>query len=246
MRDLLRRLLLDHIDELQVDDICSFVYIPQQRDLDARSYLRFASREIDACMSAERPDESLLHRINCITHLKRALMAEVDEFLCCLGLDTAISRRNLGTDKKLGILQRIGLLSSRTVARFVSVRNRVEHEYAKPEFSPPELEVYADLITAIVATLRVTAREFPDHVYLKVADDDWELDYHHEEARAALSRWQDSSYVDCPGGYVTVAGCGVDDYDNLLFALRALFALKHFDVENPCSRENFVADLAEG
>lgn len=111
----------------------------------AHDFLSYAEKEL-----CERSEHSL---INCVSNLKRAAECEMDTFIYACGLD-AIKKKNLGFDAKLEFLKDIGIFSSRTLSRFNTIRNKLEHEYEVPDIE--DIDVYYDLVSALVAVIQGT------------------------------------------------------------------------------------------
>jgi len=112
-------------------------------ELTARDYLQFAENELLGT--------SPQSRINCVSHLKRAAECQMDTFLHVCNLHAIVQRANLGFDAKLNFLHDIALFSSRSLARFNNIRNRIEHEYHNPQLA--DLEVFYDLVQAFVSVV---------------------------------------------------------------------------------------------
>lgn len=106
-------------------------------------YLEFADK------SLEHKDSC--HLINCVTHLKRAAECEIDTFLYACNLYKVLEKKNLGFDTKLNFIKDIGIFNSRTLSRFNSIRNKIEHEYVVPDIV--DIDVYYDLVSALVELL---------------------------------------------------------------------------------------------
>ena len=118
------------------------VQLPQF-DLFARDYLEFAA--------ADLASDNVRNHINCVTNLKRAAECQLDSFLHAYNLFEIVKRRNLKFDKKLAFIRDIALFDSRSLARFNTIRNEIEHHYHKPRIA--DLEVYYDLVQALIVIL---------------------------------------------------------------------------------------------
>ncbi len=108
-------------------------------DLMPFDYLEFAEEELEKNTPAAR--------INCVAHLKRAVECELDTLLGVLNL----SKHVQSFPKKIEFAGDVGIVSPRSLAKLNKMRNRMEHEYAIPEFQ--ELDVYFDLASSFVHTL---------------------------------------------------------------------------------------------
>ena len=107
-------------------------------DLMPQNYLAYANIALS--------DSSDANRINCISHLKRAVECEADTFFHVL----QISRR-LNFPQKLEALERLELMPSRSIVHLNRIRNKVEHEYSVPEID--DLSVYFDLVAGFIAAI---------------------------------------------------------------------------------------------
>jgi hypothetical protein len=116
-------------------------------DLCARDYLTYAEEDLNQYLT----DKDNRHLINCVLHIKRAIECQLDTFLYVYNLADLFKKRNLGFDKKIDLIKAIGAYSTRTLGRFNTIRNKVEHEYAIPEIA--EIELYYDLASAFVAII---------------------------------------------------------------------------------------------
>lgn len=111
-------------------------------------YLQFAEEELELI---EKNPENIRLKINTILHLKRALDCQMDIFFYAYGLKSYIKQKNLGVNTKLEFFKELGLINSRVIKRFNTIRNRIEHSYQIPEIN--EVEVYYDLINSIVLNI---------------------------------------------------------------------------------------------
>jgi len=106
-------------------------------------YLKYAENELD-----KNTNES---RINCISHLKRAIDCEIDVFLTITNLRSVFQKKNLKFDKKAELLRAMNIVSARSLSKLNLVRNKLEHEYTIPDLS--DIEVYFDLCSAFVSVV---------------------------------------------------------------------------------------------
>ena len=117
-------------------------------ELYARDYLEFAQQELDR--------KTVVSLINCVSHLKRAADCQIDTFFHVYNLYNLFKKRNLKFEKKLYFFEAAGVFTSRSLIRFNTIRNKVEHSYEVPKIN--DLEVYFDLVYAFITILeRVTA-----------------------------------------------------------------------------------------
>lgn len=87
------------------------------------------------------------------------LDSQIENFLAHYGLLDFARRNNLSVRSKLEFLEKTGLLPGRALRRFNAVRNRIEHEFERPNL--PDLEVLLDLGVAVVSVLELTALLVP-------------------------------------------------------------------------------------
>ena len=125
------------------------LHVEKKFDLSPRDYLAFAEEELNKNTSVSL--------INCVAHLKRALDCQLDSFFHVFNLFNLFKKRNLKIEKKLQFIGAIGYLNSRSLIRLNSIRNKMEHHYAIPEIE--DIEVYFDLITALVQLLELGSFE---------------------------------------------------------------------------------------
>ncbi|MBV6506254.1 MAG: hypothetical protein ILNGONEN_01827 [Syntrophorhabdaceae bacterium] len=116
-------------------------------DLCALDYISYAEDELKQHLS----NNSNRNLINCVLHLKRAIECQLDTFLHAYALYDLFKKRNLGLDKKLDFLKEIGVLSSRTLNRFNTLRNKLEHQYEVPKIA--DIELYFDLASSAVSII---------------------------------------------------------------------------------------------
>lgn len=102
-------------------------------------YLDFAEKELSK--------ESAESKVNCVNHLKRAVDCELDTFLHVLSLNNL--KHNV--PRKLELIEKMGIVNSRSLGKLNQVRNKIEHEYAVPKLE--DLETYFELVQAFVYAL---------------------------------------------------------------------------------------------
>lgn len=130
------KFLEGNLEDLHIIDSSAFSIDFPDFDLMPFDYLDFAESELDK--------ESSSARINCITHLKRAIECELDTFLHIFKIQSSIN--NL--PRKLEFAADAGLFSSRSIGKLNKARNKLEHEYSVPDTL--ELESYFDVATGFV------------------------------------------------------------------------------------------------
>lgn len=104
-------------------------------------YLEFAERALVG-RAANR-------RIDCVTHLKRAIECQLDLLFHVMGIRLSRTERNVPF--KLSLVERMGIVRSSSLARLNTIRNKAEHEFRKPNVR--NLQVYFDLAYAFVTAV---------------------------------------------------------------------------------------------
>jgi hypothetical protein len=126
-----------------------FLNIPNY-DLYPQDYLKFAEEELE---NMGKSDLGIRTKINCILHLKRALDCQLDVFFYALGFSDYLKGKNLGFNSKLRFLRDVGIINSRVIDRFNTLRNKIEHHYKIPAIE--DIEVYYDLIHSLVSNIEM-------------------------------------------------------------------------------------------
>lgn len=124
-------------------------------DYYALDYLDFAEMNLRRIADSPQTREAENDLTSCITNLKLALDCQIECFLSLWGLRKVFDQRNLSIKQKLEFLKEIGIVSSQTITRFTTIRNKMEHEFKRPKIT--DLESLFDLVTAVVAILQMTA-----------------------------------------------------------------------------------------
>ena len=151
-REQLQSVVLKYLDDLQESGTSG--ESPQFPEFDyyAADYLDFAEmnlQQFDIQVDQRRKENEL---ICCVSNLKRALDCQLECFLHAWQLRDVTRKRNLGLDKKLKFLADVGVFSSRTITRFSVLRNKLEHDFQRPNVA--DLEALYDLVTAFVSILQ--------------------------------------------------------------------------------------------
>ncbi|WP_417911573.1 hypothetical protein [Candidatus Electronema sp. TJ] len=186
--------LIDNYETLEEDsggmlrlDLPSF-------DLYSWDYLRFAEESIE-----KHDDGNLVEKLNCVSHLKRALDCAVAIFLDGLNLRQVFDKRNLKIEKRLEFLREIGVFTARSLSRLNSIRNRMEHDFEVPKIK--ELDAYFDIVSTSIALLDATlaniaANAEKSYVVPNVSDNDkWEYSVEYEycieapSIRFSIEKW---------------------------------------------------------
>ncbi|MCC5468356.1 hypothetical protein [Pelosinus baikalensis] len=114
-------------------------------DLYARDYLRFAEESLNK--------NSNYGLISCISNLKRAMDCQIDTFFYTINLYNSFQKRNLKFEKKLGLIEAIGLFGTRSLTKLNQIRNKMEHKYEVPKIQ--EIELYFELVEALVRSMEL-------------------------------------------------------------------------------------------
>lgn len=162
-KDILKNFILNHLDIMEASGSSGQSLDFPKFDLYPRDYLKFAKVELD---SSNEKDDNLIHIINCLSHLKRALDCQLDIFLYHLNLYDLVKDKNLKFDKKLNFLKDIGVFESTSLSRLNYMRNKMEHNYKTPEIE--EIEVYYDLVTAFILVLESIVTIFSSRYEIEV------------------------------------------------------------------------------
>lgn len=123
-------------------------------DLYPDDYLSFAKDDLQEWDGQKEELQKTKALISCVSNLKRALDAQIECFLEVYGLSEPIKRKNLSIRKKLEFIAEIRIFSSKTIDRFLRIRNEVEHDFKKPIIK--DIEALYDLVTANVSLLKVS------------------------------------------------------------------------------------------
>jgi hypothetical protein len=138
---------------------------PPEFDYYALDYLDFAELNLERHSGASSDQERDNELISCVSNLKRAIDCEIECFLSYWGLRSVFRAKFNGLDKKFAFFSSVSLFRSRSIRRFTSIRNKVEHEFRRPEIQ--DLEALFDLVTALVAILQNASQGgFQDRVEL--------------------------------------------------------------------------------
>ena len=123
-------------------------------DLYPDDYLSFAKDDLQEWDGQKEELQKTKALIRCVSNLKRALDAQIECFLEVYGLSEPIKRKHLSIRKKLEFIADIGIFSSKTIDRFLRIRNKVEHDFKKPIIK--DIEALYDSVTANVSLLKVS------------------------------------------------------------------------------------------
>ncbi|SEO09205.1 hypothetical protein SAMN04489762_3469 [Terribacillus saccharophilus] len=144
----LRQFLKENIDDFEPSSSIGTSFSNPDFNLLPRDFMSFAKTELEKMKASEN---NLIHILNCLSHLKRAIDCQIDVFLHQLNLYNIIRKKNLKIDKKLEFLKNIGIIESSSISRLNAIRNKMEHHYKIPDII--EIEVYYDLVNAVVSLI---------------------------------------------------------------------------------------------
>lgn len=102
-------------------------------------YLEYARAELERSTTPGR--------INCVSHIKRAVECELDTLLHLLGM--IAPKRNFPS--KMDFVRGAFLISNRSLDTLNRLRNKVEHEYDDPNSA--DLAIYFDLAEAFILAI---------------------------------------------------------------------------------------------
>ncbi|EJG1660229.1 hypothetical protein QNS37_004455 [Vibrio parahaemolyticus] len=143
--DEFKKFLVENIHNFEVSGKRNPFSVETEFQVTPREYLRFAEDELNR--------NTPVSLINCVSHLKRALDCQLDTFFEVYNLRALFKKRNIKIEKKLQFVGAIGFFNSRSLVRLNNIRNKMEHHYSIPDIE--DIEVYFDLITAIVQLLEL-------------------------------------------------------------------------------------------
>lgn len=147
-----------NLEVLELSSSTGFNYEFPQFDLLPFDYLDFAELEIE--------NDSTNSRINCITHLKRAIECELDTFLHIF----KIPNKSNNFPQKVEFAKNAGLFSSRSIEKLNKIRNKLEHQYSIPHSI--DIENYFDIAAGFVHSIEGCIYLFSNYQHM-----DW-----HEES----------------------------------------------------------------
>lgn len=134
-------------------------------EISPREYLGFAEEELNK--------ESLVSLINCIAHLKHAMDSQIDIFLYSINMLENFKKKKLSFPKKIEFIEKIGIFRSRSLKKLNLIRNKMEHEYKKPNIK--ELNLYFDLVFSFIISLEQSILAFTlnNEKEYSIKDDEW-------------------------------------------------------------------------
>ncbi|MCY7988575.1 hypothetical protein P8844_06345 [Bacillus spizizenii] len=156
--DELKEFLKENIHNMVIDGGVGSSLPCPDFDLLPRDFLKFAKNELD---NLNKNKDNLIHIINCLSHLKRALDCQLDTFFYQINLFNLIKKRNLSFDQKVFFLKNARVIDSSSISRLNYIRNKMEHHYIIPKIE--EIEVYFDLVNAFILVLESSTAFFSIH-----------------------------------------------------------------------------------
>jgi hypothetical protein len=124
-------------------------------------FLSFAEKDIASPNEAQG-------LVNCLTNSKRAIDSQVDRVLSALGF----SIRRKSFKSRFEILRDIGIVAPRIIRKVRDIRNKLEHEYRRPERK--DVEDALDIATLFVSATDRVFLLFPLTVYIYNPEDEHE------------------------------------------------------------------------
>ena len=222
----LKAILFEIIERLQLSGGSG--HIEEQPDFDyyALDYLSFAESNLEHYLLPQDSLQKDNELISCVSNLKRALDNQISCFLNSWGLLSEFNKKNIGLDKKLEFLTDSGLFNSRTIRRFSTLRNKVEHEFRRPEVS--DLEAMYDLTVSLVIILQQsTGPNISNELDFEIFDIDFEvekgsfsIEYNYED-HSFIARWSG----ECDGSVTT----NLDSPSYFAYFLRVLLTLNYLE-----------------
>ncbi|TYR72699.1 hypothetical protein FZC79_22000 [Rossellomorea vietnamensis] len=159
----LKDFLINNIEHLETSSSSGTHAIYPTFDLHPRDFLKFAKNELE---NFTQKKDKLIHIINCLSHLKRALDCQLDSFFHHFGLYSIVRKNNLKFDKKMDFLKDIGVIESASLSRLNRIRNKMEHDYKIPDIQ--EIEVYYDLVVAFISVIESTITMFLSNYHVQI------------------------------------------------------------------------------
>ena len=203
-----------------------------------RDYLNFAEHELEAYLKKEN---AYIHLINCVSHLKRSIDSQLDVNLYALNLYNIFQKNNLKFTKKLEFFRDIGIFNSRTLERFNTVRNKMEHYYEIPQFE--DIEVYFDLVTAFIALLESMLAQLVNMSEIRLDGLDYEdntvgiqIHYIYKEPKIRVK-------LDTVEGIESIEVTPFTKEDRSIFPYFLKLLLLFYKKENFLTNEHFLKEL---
>lgn len=209
-----KKFIRDYIDVLEPSTKENPLNVKKQFQLTPREYLNFAESELR--------NSSDVSRINCVSHLKRALDCQLDTYFHTFNLYTLFTKRSIKVKTKLEFVGAIGFLNSQSLVRLNNIRNNMEHNYVVPDIS--DIEVYFDLITALVQLLEYGAFEAAgsDFVLDLDGEDYQELFINYDQEKTCINVLINHQIPENNIKFSTSATDDIKDFAYMFKALRML------------------------
>ncbi|WP_318767469.1 hypothetical protein [Lactiplantibacillus carotarum] len=144
--------MLKGADEYVPDTAGGFGESLLSYDVSPYQNLKFARIEINEVVQ-ENTDQSIRHCINCVNQLKRAIDGMMNIFFDRLGLLKIIEKLSWKFPKKLKFLVDLGVLQSQLTSDLNILRNKVEHDFSKPNID--EVKTYYENTWLVVKNLKL-------------------------------------------------------------------------------------------
>ncbi|MBK9008047.1 MAG: hypothetical protein IPM31_13780 [Anaerolineae bacterium] len=111
--------------------------------------------------------------VNALANIKRALDCQVLSIFLSLGMPTKKIKK-LGLERKLQIIQKLGLVSPRILNKVTAVRNLMEHEFTNPD--KETVIDMKDVISLFIAYTDTIMMNFSDEVVVALKNENDEPD----------------------------------------------------------------------
>lgn len=132
-------------------------------EIDANEFLNFA----EADFASELPHKY----VNALANIKRALDCQVLSIFLSLGIPVKKFKK-MGLERKLQIMQKLGLVSPRILNKVTAIRNLMEHEFTNPD---KELVTdMKDVVSLFIAYTNTIMMNFSDEIVVALQDDNFE------------------------------------------------------------------------
>lgn len=126
---------------------------------------------------------SLPHKcVNALANIKRALDCQVLSIFLSLGIPTKKIKK-MGLERKLQIIQKLGLASPRILNKIADARNLMEHEFANP--NEETVTDMKDVVSLFIAYTDAIMISFPNEIAVGLKDENDEPGF--EEVRIYLN-----------------------------------------------------------
>lgn len=106
--------------------------------------------------------------INAFSNAKRAMDSQIDMLLIAFVLNNLAAKKNWNIPRKLEVLNKLGIVAPRILAKFNKFRNLVEHDFVKPE--QEKVEDFIDVVLLFIESTKLYLVDFLDDAEIEVED----------------------------------------------------------------------------